>query len=271
MTCSHISQRDFSVQRDGLTIRGIEFRPQGETLPIAIVCHGFMGNDTATMHYARQIAAWGYAAYCFDFIGGGVPSKSDGSLAEMTVLTEKQDLLAVIAYVCALPYTDRTRLTLMGCSQGGFVCALAAAALQARVQNLILLFPALCIPDDARKGQMMEFPFDPQNIPDAISAGPLTLGGGYARAVIHMDPYREIAGYAGNVLILHGLADTIVSPAYSEKARQVYGEKCVLRFLPGAGHGFLPQEDAYALRAIRQFLDGQPVLPMDDDGGGQHG
>ncbi len=266
-----ITHRSFAVQRDGLTIRGMEYRPQGTDLPIAIVCHGFLATYKTTMHYAKQLAEWGYAAYCFDFNGGGIGSKSDGRFSEMSVLTEKADLFAVMDYVCALPYTDSARLTLMGCSQGGFVSALAAAERGAGVENLILFYPALCIPDDARRGKMIFFQFDPQNIPDTISAGPLKLGGVYVKAVIDTDPYGEIAGYPGNVLILHGTEDEIVNPAYSEKAREVYGEKCTLRLLPGAGHGFHKGEDAYAFYAVKQFLDGREILPMDADWSARHG
>lgn len=32
----------FSCIRDHLTICGTEYRPAGENLPVAIVCHGFM-------------------------------------------------------------------------------------------------------------------------------------------------------------------------------------------------------------------------------------
>ena len=58
--------------RDGLTIRGYEYRPQGEQLPIAIVSYGFMANLMTVKHYAKSLASMGYAAFCFDFNGGSV-------------------------------------------------------------------------------------------------------------------------------------------------------------------------------------------------------
>lgn len=39
---SGIKENTFECKRDGLSIRGTEYRPEGENLPIAIVCHGFM-------------------------------------------------------------------------------------------------------------------------------------------------------------------------------------------------------------------------------------
>ncbi len=250
-----IQQQKFEVTRDGLTIRGTCFRPEGgDGLPIAIVSHGFLATQATTRGYARWFAEQGYAACCFDFIGGGVGSKSDGSLRDMSVLTEKADLLAVLDHMCALPGVNPADVTLAGCSQGGLVSALVAADVPQRVSRLILFYPALCIPDDARRGQMMFFRFDPENIPDKLTAGPLTLGGDYARAVIGMDTFAAITPYTGPVLILHGEKDGIVPVDYARRARAAYGDRAELHILPGADHGFKPKEDVEALGRIRAFL-----------------
>lgn len=170
-----ITVNQFECSRDGLVIRGTEYRPQGKKLPVVIVSHGFMADQRSVRNYAKQFAEWGYAAYCFDFNGGCLKGKSDGRTTDMTVFTEKEDLMAVIAYVKSLPYVDAYHLTLMGCSQGGFVSALTAAELNDQVEKLILFYPALCIPDDARRGQMIMAKFDPQNIPETIKCGPFLL------------------------------------------------------------------------------------------------
>lgn len=137
--------------RGDLTIRGTEYRPNGEKLLIAIVCHGFMANQQTVRQYTRLLAKIGYCAYCFDFCGGSVPplGRSDGATTDMSVLTEVQDLEAVIRYAQSLPYTSDT-LLLMGCSQGGMVSALTAAKHPDAVDRLVLFYPAFCIPDDAR-------------------------------------------------------------------------------------------------------------------------
>ena len=46
----------FECVRDGLTIRGTEYRPEGENLPVAIVSHGFMANQDTVRHYAKILA-----------------------------------------------------------------------------------------------------------------------------------------------------------------------------------------------------------------------
>lgn len=51
----NIKKSIFSCQRDGLTIRGYEYRPQGDNLPIAIVSHGFMANMMTVKHYAQSL------------------------------------------------------------------------------------------------------------------------------------------------------------------------------------------------------------------------
>lgn len=86
---SPIRRRTFSCMRGDLTICGTEYRPNGEKLPIAIVCHGFMANQQTVRQYARVLAKIGYCAYCFDFCGGSVPplGRSDGATTDMSVLT----------------------------------------------------------------------------------------------------------------------------------------------------------------------------------------
>lgn len=250
----------FSCMRAQLTIRGYEFRQAGENQPIAIVCHGFMANHKMVAHFARRLASWGYAAYCFDFCGGCVAGgKSKGKTTEMSVLTEVEDLEAVLAYAKALPYTAAQGTLLMGCSQGGLVCALTAAKRGAEIEQLALLYPALCIPDDARAGKMMFARFDPQNVPKTLWCGPMHLGRRYVTDVLDMDPYREIAPYPGDVLIVHGTDDQLVNIRYSRRAKDVYDARsgargCRLVCIEGATHMFSKEEDEKALDAIREFV-----------------
>lgn len=265
----------FSCTRDGLTIRGTEYRPEGENLPIVIISHGFMDSQNGVRKYAEQFVRWGYAVYIYDFNGGCIRGRSDGKTTDMSVLTEREDLKAVISYVKNLPYVNTNRLILMGCSQGGFVSALTAAQLQKEVSKLILFYPALCIPDDARKGKMIFANFDPANIPEVISCGPMKLGRVYPESVIDMDAYEEIAGYAGPVLIVHGTADSIVNVSYAKRAWETYTSlngndslkprpSVQLHLLEGAGHGFQKQADKAAMFAVQQFLQGRTeILTID--------
>ena len=254
----------FECKRDGLTIRGTEYRPQGENLPIAIVCHGFMAFQDTVRHYTIQLAELGYAAYCFDFCGGSVAKgKSDGKTTEMSVFTEVKDLEAVIEHLRTLPYVNPDKIFLMGCSQGGFVSALVAAKNKYPIEKLCLFYPALCIPDDARAGKMMMAKFDPQNVPETIQCGPMKLGKCYPIDVMNIDPFEEIKSYNGKVLIVHGTADKIVNLDYSRRAEEAYEsttpegvkkEKRVkFHIIEGGAHMFSKKHDVIAMEYLKEF------------------
>ena len=81
---------------------------------------------------------------------------SDGKSTDMTITTQVQDLAAVKNFILQQTYADAERLVLLGVSQGGFVSGLAAAADPDMVKKLIMIFPALCIPDDARRGRLAQ-------------------------------------------------------------------------------------------------------------------
>lgn len=253
-----LKESPFECVRDGLTIRGTEYRPEGENLPVAIVSHGFMGCQALSWHYTMALASVGYAAYCFDFCGGSAPGTgaSDGKSTDMSVLSEVKDLEAVIAYARSLPYTSN-ELLLMGCSQGGFVSALAAAKPETDVDKLVLFYPALCIPDDARAGRMLFAKFDPNDIPEIIDCGPMLLGRQYAAEMIHVDPYEAISPYPGPVLIVHGTDDQIVNVDYARNAEKAYEAatpgRTKLVIIEGGAHGFVPEHDAVAIDAVKEF------------------
>ena len=258
-----ICERFFTTVRDGLTIQGKVFTPGGSHLPVIIVSHGFTGDMRETEPYARQLAALGYLTLCFDFCGGCLQGRSEGSTTDMSVLTEVCDLMAVIRYAQALPEADGDRISLMGFSQGGFVSALTAAKLKEQIEKLILVFPAFCIPDDSRKGQMLLSRFDPHNIPDVIECGAFRMGRIYPEAVLDMDPYKEVTEYQGPVLILHGTDDRIVDISYAEKAAAAYGEHATLKTILDAGHGFRPEEDLVAMGFLAEFLqDRREILTI---------
>ena len=241
----------FACKRDDLTIRGHIFGDIENSRSAVILCHGFLANEHMCFDYARALAEKGIPAVTFDFCGGGVICHSDGKSRDMTVITEKADLLAVILAV-KKQYKVRN-IVLMGCSQGGFVSGLAAAELKELVRGLVMFYPAVCIPDDARSGKMMFYTFDPQNIPDLLGSRPMKLGGMYAKSVIDMDPYAEMQGYDGPVLLVHGTEDQIVNIRYARKLRDVYAH-CDYLEIEGAGHGFKGKDDQTAVSELLGFV-----------------
>ena len=242
----------FECKRGEFTVRGLEYRPEGENLPVAIVSHGFMLNHKSVRKYAEALAKKGYVAYCYDFCGGSMfKNKSDGVSTQMSVLTEVSDLEAVISYAQSREYAG-SELLLMGCSQGGFVSALTAAKHPELVSRLVLFYPALCIPDDARAGNMIFAKFDPKNIPEVVNCGLMKLGRCYPEAVLEMDSIEAIKSYAGPVMILHGTKDKIVNHSYSERAQKAY-PNAVLHLIENAPHGFKRKSDEIAFGYLNEF------------------
>ena len=147
--------RKFKVNRQNLSISGRVYGDCSGISPLVILSHGFMANQSMCKKYAKLLARKGYVAVTFDFCGGGLFSSSEGKTYDMSVLTEAEDLEAVIDYFIEEPYVDKSRISLLGCSQGGFVSAIVAKRRFNMINRLIMFYPALCIPDDARKSSMV--------------------------------------------------------------------------------------------------------------------
>ncbi len=256
----NIAKTPFECKRGNLIIRGTEYRPTGTGLPIAIVCHGFMAFQDTVRQYAVELADMGYLTYTFDFCGGSViKGKSDGFTTEMSVLTEVKDLESVIDYAAGREYANQNNIVVMGCSQGGYVSALAAAKERYPINKLVLFYPALCIPDDARAGKMMFAKFNPDNLPEIIRCGPMKLGKCYVEDVIKMNPFDEIKGYKKDVLIVHGEKDKIVNINYSKRAFKVYkntdsNRNVRFEIIKNGRHGFSGKIDKIAIEILKDFM-----------------
>ncbi len=228
---------ELTLERDGLKIWGKLWFPDTDgPLPLVICAHGFGGNYEHVKAYAEAFARNGIAAFAFDFIGGGYGSRSDGTMKEMSVLTEAADLNAVLDRMKELPEINPDQVFLLGASQGGFVSSYVAGIRPDDVAGLITLYPAYVLQDNAWK----QTP-DPENIPETISLMGITLGGIYNRDAMSFDIYDVIRNYPGKVLIIHGTVDAVVPISYSERAVEVFPDAELVRYA-GANHGFFGQD-----------------------------
>lgn len=268
-----ITKKHFTCSRDGLTIQGMQYFPEhfddNEKYPAVIASHGFLCNYTNMENWCRDFAQIGYVAFCFSFCGGGSLSedkafKSDGESINMSVLTEVKDLTAVKNYARQLSYVDRENMILLGESQGGFVSGLTAARYSSEIKKLVMIFPALCIPDHARRGCLGGSVYQPDNVPDTLNCGQSLLGKAFHEEAAHMDAYLELSPYEGPVLILQGLSDDIVNYSYAIRAKENYKEgQCHLQLVRNMGHGFSPNNYDSAFASVRQFLaDREEVLTI---------
>ena len=110
MRTASYTAEEFEVMRDGLRLVGTKFVPAKSNVIPVIISHGFLGRRRDIARYAKCLAVKGCTAYTFDFAGGSPLSESDGRLQDMSVLTERADLMAVMDYVKRDPAVDYSKL-----------------------------------------------------------------------------------------------------------------------------------------------------------------
>ncbi len=231
-------------------IYGILSRPQDRKgkQPVAIIAHGFNGTHHGGKSYFETLNALGFQCYSFDFPGGSVHSRSDNNTMNMSILDEQNDLEAVVRHFKTQPDTDPDRIILIGESQGGLVSALTAAHIVSDIRALILVFPAFCIPDNWNT----RYPHT-TDIPDTTRLWNVALSRRFFTELQDMKVFKTIRKFRKPVLLIHGDADPIVPVDYSRQAAKTY-KNARLHVIPGAGHGFKPQEQTEALRQIQLFI-----------------
>ncbi len=215
-------------------------------MPLIILSHGFGGNLLGNKDYASYFFSQGFATYNFDFCGGGFGSRSDGTMLEMSVLTEAEDLNAIVDYFKA--DTRFSAIYLWGASQGGFVSALVASQRPDDIAKAVLEFPAIVLQDDAKARANADGTF-----PDTSRVMGVTISRKYNEDATSFDLYDLIAAYTGPVLILHGDNDPIVPLRYSERAAQVF-PNAELVVIPGQGHGFMGKTRTEAMEKEAAFF-----------------
>ena len=245
-----------------MNIYGKFYYPEGfdesQTYPTVIMSHG-LGSKAEMVERAQwpqAVVKEGFVVYAFDYCGGGRNSNSDGDYMNMSIMTEKSDLNAVMDFVKGQSFVDNDNLFLFGQSQGGMVSALTAAERPDDVKAMVLVYPAFCIVHD-----LHEFIPDLNEVTgDVIDTAMGQLGAIYAKDAYDLDVMETIAGYDGDVMIIHGLADNTVPYEFSVEAMNTaYAEaNSELLLLTGKSvHGFEMVYDEgreTALQAGKEFL-----------------
>ena len=243
--------REFTCPSAGNLLWGEAFVPAAPGRhPALILSHGYNVNHRHFQRLAEHFAGAGYVCCSFDFAGGSVSSRSQGSSVEMSVFTERQNLRDVLDTVREWDCVDPEGIFLLGESLGGSVTAITAPHVADRIRGVILAFPAFCVPADG----YAQFPAL-QDIPDSFEMMGMTIGRCYLEPFYKgYDFYQEIGDYTGPVLIIHGTEDPLVAPSYSVKAARQY-RQCELRWIDGAGHGFYsPEQRELYFTYIADFL-----------------
>lgn len=217
--------------------------------PLVIVAHGFNGTHDYSKNYFAPLAEEGYHTYAFDFPCGSIYSKSDTNTMNMSVKDQVSDLKAIVTQLAKRNDVDASQIVLVGESQGGLVAALTAAQMPHKIEKLVLVFPALCIPQNWRKAYPTL-----ADIPDTTRLWDVKMGRRYFEEIHDMQTFDEIKHFKRPVIIIQGDKDRIVSMDDSRHALTVY-KNAALKVIPGAGHGFNPTELQKAMEYIKGFLE----------------
>lgn len=226
--------REIDVPINEQNIYGIAYIPRTEEkVPLVIFSHELGSTHRSGVPYAESLASHGIASYIFDFRGGSSGSRSDGETTEMSAMTEADDIEAILDTAREWDFIDSNKIALIGASQGGMASAIVAARSPEQIEGLILLYPALLIPD------AVHWEFDSLDVvPDQFMFnGWILVGKNYAEDVWNYDTFGEMSNFERPVLILHGDKDTMVDISYSERAAESY-PSAEIHVIRGAGHGF---------------------------------
>lgn len=246
-----VEVKPMPLQAGTHTLYGELLRPKGVTVPLptVICCHGFNSSyKLCKGAMGMCFAMSGLQVYCFDFCGGSTHSRSGGTMQEMSIFTEREDLTAVIEAVKALDCVDPDNLFLLGESQGGCVSGMTAPRFAGDLKGLILYYPAFCIPDDARK----RYP-SVEKIPEDAAVFGKRLGRVYNEKLLDYDVYNDILPFDKPVLIIHGDQDPVVDISYGKHAAEIY-PNAQFQCLPGENHGFSGKGKLEAARLSYAFI-----------------
>ena len=245
---------EVEIKREGRTLRGLlEVTATLHNDHVAILMHGFMGdrgNYQGKLLYdlSHALNDAGIPTLRFDFAGCG---ESDGNFAEMTVLSELLDGMAIIDY--ARTTLGAKKIDLVGHSQGGVVASMLAGYYRDVIAKLVLLAPAATLKDDALKGEFQGSKYDPNQIPLTVPVHGQAVSGQYFRTAQLLPIYETAQHFAGPTLIVHGEDDQVVSPEAARKYNVIFPQS-KLYLMPGEGH--LPEGPKLAeiLQTVTTFL-----------------
>ncbi|SFK61056.1 hypothetical protein SAMN05216390_102102 [Lachnospiraceae bacterium KH1T2] len=221
-----------------------------EKCPLCIIIHGFTGHSEERHIVAVQKALneIGVATLRADMYGHG---KSDGKFEDHTLFKWLTNILAVIDYAKKLDFV--TDIYMAGHSQGGLSVLLAAAMERDIVKAIMLLSPAVMIPEIARTGELLGLKFDPENIPDEMEAWDgRKLNGNYVRVAQTIKIEDFVEKYQKPVLIVHGDQDEAVPYEYSVKLSKQY-KNCKFVTIPGDNHCYDHRLELVT-EAVKEFI-----------------
>ncbi len=237
------------IPHHGRMVNGNLYLPDTDGVyPLIIMGHGYNGNKLDFDLSAKYFCEHKTASFLFDFCGGSTRDESALKTTDMTLFTEKEDVNAILDAAIGWENVDKDNIYLFGASQGGLVAALTANERVNDLKGLILLFPALCIPDNWNERYKKE-----EDIPEETELWGMSLGRNFFMTLRNFNVFEHMAGFDKKVLIMHGDKDDIVLIDYSKKAEKIY-KNVRLEVFAGEGHGFTPEGNKRMTEMALDFM-----------------
>lgn len=223
------------TMRDGKRLWGKAIIPNTpeKKKPFMIMAHGYNSSHLETQPFAECLAMHGIGSYIFDFCGGAVKSRSEGITTEMTVFSEKENLEDITKEVINWDFVDPSRLSLLGCSQGGLVASLTASANPDLYKSLVLVYPALLIPDTAPE-MLKKFNSDNNYQVDVMG---MRLGKNYYEAINGIVATDSLRKYKGEIFVVYGDKDMVIAGNHIDNLK-AERNNCETLVIKDGTHGF---------------------------------
>lgn len=245
------TEKEIYFYRDELKIYAKMYLPEGEgPFPVVIFSHGFHATHFWLDAYAKELTNSGIAGVTFDFIGGSADSKSDGTVTDMSVLTEVEDLNAVMDSVKSMPWIDANNLFLCGHSFGGLVSTYVAAQRPDELKGLMVWEPSYQMREDI----LSLYPIGSE-IPDEIYT-PVHVGRVFIEDLQNFDIFEGMGNYDKEVLLLQGeLSKTNeLQEEYFNKAAEIF-PNMQWEIVDGATHAFSGKAGERAMEKCLNYLN----------------
>ena len=242
--------KEFYIDSDGMKLHAKLEVPEGiKKCPLLIVVHGLTGNmeEEHIVAVAQTAVEIGYAALRVEMYGHG---QSEGDFSRHTLLKWIGNILDVYRYARSLDFVSDIYLT--GHSQGGLLTVLAGGLLNRKLKAILPLSPAVMIPEEARKGNLLGIEFDPDNVPDRLDFFDHELGADYLQTIQLIHVEEMVRRYRNPVLVVHGTEDEAVPFRYGRQLAHDYRNGRIVP-VAGADHCFVGHVGELC-DAVRKFL-----------------
>lgn len=209
--------------------------------PLVIICHGFIGSrigvDRLFVKAARELTAAGFAVLRFDYGGCGESGGDYGAGGLDVLLAQTRD---VLDYAFRLDQIDPERISLIGHSLGGAVSLLTAS--QDKRISALVLWAAVARPYDDIVRIVGEKEYQEALLHGRADHHGYLLQDRFFRSLNSALPLRQAKQYEGDVLLLHGNRDDVISVDamfhYEREFRLRRRGSCETEVIIGGDHTF---------------------------------